>query len=312
MKSSKKIPKTFVTFLIISFLIWLLITFSKEYTAVISYPVNYQNIPQNKLLQKAPIEEIDISIRATGFKILRAKLRSKKIDLEASNLQRKKNSQFYFLPKNQFTKIQRQLFSGVDLQEIIQDTIYLNLGVLSSKKVALKPNLDINYHIGYDLLDKITITPDSIVISGPESQIDKINDLILSKLILKDVKSDFNNEVSILLNNKEKNIKTNITTAKVSGKVDKFTEGTLQVPFAIKNLPENTNLTILTEEVDVVFIVALSNFAKVSEASFKVECDYKMSNVNNLGYLIPKVVAQPNFVKSIKILPTKIDFLIQK
>ncbi len=312
MKSSKKIPKTFVTFLIISFLIWLLITFSKEYTAVISYPVNYQNIPQNKLLQKAPIEEIDISIRATGFKILRAKLRSKKIDLEASNLQRKKNSQFYFLPKNQFTKIQRQLFSGVDLQEIIQDTIYLNLGVLSSKKVALKPNLDINYHIGYDLLDKITITPDSIVISGPESQIDNINDLILSKLILKDIKSDFNNEVSILLNNKEKNIKTNITTAKVSGKVDKFTEGTLQVPFAIKNLPENTNLTILTEEVDVVFIVALSNFAKVSEASFKVECDYKMSNENNLGYLIPKVIAQPNFVKSIKILPTKIDFLIQK
>ena len=312
MKSSKKIPKTFVTFLIISFLIWLLITFSKEYTAVISYPVNYQNIAQNKLLQEAPIKEIDISIRATGFKILRAKLRSKKIDLEASSLKRKKNSQFYFLPKNQFTKIQRQLFSGVDLQEILQDTIYLNLGVLSSKKVALKPNLDINYHIGYDLLDEITITPDSIVISGPESQINKIDDLILSKLILKDVKSDFNNEVSILLTDKEKNIKTNITTAKVSGKVDKFTEGTLQVPFAIRNLPENTNLTILTEEVDVVFIVALSNFAEVSEASFKVECDYKMSNENNLGYLIPKVVAMPNFIKSIKIIPTKIDFLIQK
>lgn len=311
-KSSKKIPKTFISFLIISFLIWLLITFSKEYVAIVSYSVSYQNISQNKLLQEAPRKEIDISIKASGFKILRAKLWSKKIDLEASTLQRKKNSQFYFLPRNQFTRIQRQLFSGVVLQEVIQDTIFLNLGVLSSKKVALKPNLDINYHIGYDLLDEIEIVPDSIVISGTESQLLKINDLNLDKLVLKDVKVDFKSEVPILITEKGKNIKTNISSATVSGKVDKFTEGNLQIPFTIKNLPENTNLTILTEDVEVVFVVALSNFAKVSDTSFKVECDYRMSEKNNMGYLIPKIVSQPSFIKSIKIIPTKIDFLIQK
>ena len=76
--SSKKIPKTFITFLIISFLIWLLITFSKEYTTVITYPVNYNNIAQNKLLQEIPVKKIDLSITATGFKILRAKLTTKK------------------------------------------------------------------------------------------------------------------------------------------------------------------------------------------------------------------------------------------
>tara|TARA_B110000046_G_scaffold186042_1_gene231762 strand:- start:8926 stop:9858 length:933 start_codon:yes stop_codon:yes gene_type:complete len=309
-KNSRKISKTFISFLVASFLIWLLITFSKEYTTVITYEVIYKNIPQNKLLQEAPINKIDITVKASGFKILRSNFKNKRIQLEASNLQRKENSKFYFLTKNQVMKIQKQLLFGVELKEILQDTIYLNLGLLTSKKVALKPNLEINYHIGYDLLNEIKISPDSIIISGPKAQVEKTKYLDLSELKLDDVKSDFLEEVTILkLNN---NFKISDLKTVISGSVDKFTEGKLQVSFTTKNLPKDTKLTTLSEKVEIVFVVALSNFSKISEASFKVECDYLISEKNNLGYLIPKVVLAPGFVKSIKIIPKKIDFLIQK
>lgn len=293
-------------------MIWLLITFSKEYTTVITYPVNYNNIAQDKLLQEIPIKKIDLSITATGFKILRAKLITKKINLEASKLRKKSASKFYFLPRNQTTKIQKQLLNGIVLEEIVQDTIFLNLGVLSSKKVALKPQVDITYHIGYDLLDELAITPDSIVISGPEDQIKNINYLNLSPLTLKGVKASFTEEVAILKSAKQKNLKFKNTKVTIAGKVDKFTEGTVQVPFIIKNLPENTNLTILTDKVEIVYVVALSNFAKVSETSFVVECDYEMAVENEVGYLIPKVITEVDFIKNIKVIPSKIDFLIQK
>ncbi|WP_397447167.1 hypothetical protein [Polaribacter sp. R77954] len=312
MKPIKKIPKTFFTFLAISSLIWLLITFSKEYKTVISYPVNYTNIAQDKLLQETPVKEIDVAIKASGFKILRAKFSKKVIQLDASKLSRKNKTKFFFLADNQHAKVQNQLLSGIELQEIIQDTIYLNLGILTSKKIALKPNLEIDYHIGYDLLKEIAITPDSIIVSGPEAQIVKINHLNLQKLALTDVKSNFKEQVGIQKPEQSKNLKFNSTKVTISGKVDKFTEGKLQVPFTIKNLPANTNLTILTQNIEIGFVVALSNFVKVSEASFKVECDYRFSEKNNLDYLIPKVVAKPDFVKSFKINPTKIDFLIQK
>mgnify|MGYP000312494473 CR=1 FL=1 len=312
MKKSNKIPKTFIGFLIASFLIWLLITFSKEYTTVIKYAVNYNNIPQNKLLQEAPIKEIDITVKASGFKIIRSKFKNKKIQLEASNLKRSNNSKFYFLIKNQIIKIQKQLASEVEVQEIAQDTIYLSLGLLKSKKVALKPDLEVSYHIGYDLLNEIKIKPDSIIISGPESQIEKINHLNLSKLTLNDVKANFSEEVIILKNKKENSLKFSALKTTISGEVEKFTEGNLKIDFITKNLPKNVNLTTLTENVEVVFVVALPNFAKVSEASFKIECDYSISEKNNLGYLIPKIITKPDFIKSVKIIPTKIDFLIQK
>jgi hypothetical protein len=309
-KNFKKIPKTFISFLVASFLIWFLITFSKEYTTVITYAVDYKNIPQNKLLQETPINNIDITVKASGFKILRSKFKNKKIQLEASKLKRKGHSKFYFLTKSQVTKIQKQLLFGVELKEILQDTIYLNLGVLTSKRVAVKPNLEINYHVGYDLLNEIKISPDSIVISGPEAQVKKIDYLELSELKLNDVKSNFLEEVSVLkLNN---NFKYSAQKITISGNVDKFTEGKLQIPFTTKNLPKNINLTTLSEKVEVIFVVALSNFSKISEASFKVECDYLISEKNNLGYLIPKVILEPVFIKSVKIIPKKIDFLIQK
>ena len=293
-------------------MIWLLITFSKEYTTVITYPVNYNNISQDKLLQEIPIKKIDLSITATGFKILRAKLTTKKINLEASKLRKKNASKFYFLPKNQTTKIQKQLLKGIVLEEILQDTIFLNLGVLTSKKVALKPQVDITYHIGYDLLDQLTVTPDSIVVSGPEDLLKNITYLNLSPLVLKGVKASFTEEVSILKSAKQKNLKFKNTKVTIAGKVDKFTEGSVQVPFIIKNLPENTNLTILTDKVEIVYVVALSNFAKVSEASFVVECDYELAVKNDVGYLIPKITTEIDFIKNIKIIPNKIDFLIQK
>jgi hypothetical protein len=311
-KTSKKIPKTFISFLIVSFLIWLLITFSKEYTTVIKYAVAYNNIPQNRLLQETPINEINVTVKASGFKILRSHLKNKKIQLEASNLIRKQNSKFYFLVRNQFTKIEKQLLSGVELKEIAEDTIYLNLGILTSKKIALKPNLKIDYHIGYDLLEEIKVTPDSIVVSGPEAKIKNIDFIELNSLELKDVKSNFLEEVTIQESNKEINFKFSSLKATISGSVDKFTEGKLQIPFTTSNLPKNVNLTTLSEKVEVVFVVALSNFSKISEASFKVECNYSISEKNNLGYLIPKVTLKPDFIKSLKIIPKKIDFLIQK
>ncbi|PQJ82198.1 YbbR-like domain-containing protein [Polaribacter glomeratus] len=312
MKTSRKIPKTFIGFLIASFFIWLMITFSKEYSEVISYPVVYKNIQQDKLLQEAPIKQIDIAVKATGFKLLRANFTNKTIYLESSVLQRKKKSKFYLLVKNQFTKIQKQLPSGIELQEILLDTIYLDLGLLKSKKVALKPNLDIKYQVGYDLLGDIKVVPDSIVVSGPEEQIKRITHLNLKKTKLDNLKENFSENTTIIQPATFKNLKFTVSKATVSGTIERFTEGTLSIPFTTKNLPEGVNLTTLSENVEVVFIVALSNFGKVSEASFKVECDFEISEKNNLSYLIPKVIIKPDFIKSFKIIPLKIDFLIQK
>ena len=312
MISTQKISKTFVSFLVASILIWLLITLSKEYTTSILLSVSYNKLPQDKLLQKEPINKIEVLVKGTGFKIISAKLKSNLVQVNTNNLTKKSKLKYYLLLKNQQPNIQKQLSSGLQIEQILKDTIYLELGSLASKKVPVKLNSDIEYHIGYDTYAAIKLTPDSITISGPETKINTIHILNLSDLKLEDVKSDFENTLSIIKPNNSEDVNFSTELVKVTGNVEKFTEGSFELPFVVKNLPKGLELTTFPKKIKVIYKVRLSNFNKIDKNSFKIECDYKISTLNNYTYLIPNVVSTSNLVKSIKLSPNKIDFLIQK
>ena len=301
-----------MSFLIASVLIWMLITLTKEYTATLRFPLKYSDFPQDKLLQKEPLSEIDVIVKSSGFNILKSRLSDKNLVFNAKSLNKKSSSQYYFLTRNQFKSVQKQLQSGVQLQEISLDTIFLDLGSLISKKVPLKSNLEINYHIGYDILESVSMDPDSILISGPKGQIENIKIINLELLKLEDVKSDFSKNVKIILPENTGNIKLNSKFTKISGEVEKFTEGTFKISFKVLNLPKDINLTTLNKTIEVVFVVALSNFDKVNKDFFEVVCDYNIAKENKLNYLIPKVTVNSRLIKSFKVIPNKIDFLIQK
>jgi YbbR domain-containing protein len=312
LENNTKISKSFIVFLITAVVIWFLITLSKVYTISISFPVKYSDLSQDKILQNEPLKEIDILVKSTGFNILSTRFLNQSIELNAGNLNKKSTFSYYFLIKNQKNKIQRQLRSGIEIQEISLDTIYLELGSLISKKVPLIPNLEIDYHIGYDLLDSEVIRPDSILISGPEAYVDQIDKIHLELLKLDDVKSDFSQKVKILRPENSNNLKVASEFATISGRVEKFTEGVFEIPYKVLNLPEGVDVTSLHKTVKVYFVVGLSDFNKIDKNFFQVVCDYTLSKENNLDYLVPKVIVKPAFIKSFKVVPNKIDFLIQK
>ena len=127
MENNTKISRSFIVFLITAVVIWFLITLSKVYTISISFPVKYSELSQDKILQNEPLKEIDILVKSTGFNILSTRFLNQGIELNAGNLNKKSTFNYYLLIKNQKNKIQRQLRSGMEIQEISLDTIYLEL-----------------------------------------------------------------------------------------------------------------------------------------------------------------------------------------
>lgn len=93
--------------------------------------------------------------------------------------------------------------------------------------------------------------------------------------------------------------------------MEKFTEGTLNISYKITNVPKGLVINTLSKKIQITYIVGLSSFNKINENSFQIECDYSTSEVNNLRYLIPEMTRKPSDIKSYKIIPNKIDFLIQ-
>ncbi|SEB83432.1 YbbR-like protein [Tenacibaculum sp. MAR_2009_124] len=309
MSKAITIPKAFLGFLIASLLFWLLMNLSKEYVTDISLDVSYQNIEQDKLILNEPPKEISLSVKASGFKLMGTSFVHKPIIIDLKNLARKTDSTYYLLSKNLMPEIQNQLKSGLTLNKVKADTIFFSINKLYSKKVAIEPNININYKKGFDLASAITLVPDSIVISGAQTLLNTIEKVKTKEIELSNVSNNVNTKIEILIPNK---IKAKYKKASLEFKVDKFTEGKMEIPVSITNLPKDKSVSVYPKTVTIIYKVGLKNFNKIDSNFFEVYCDYNESLKNKLPYLVPKLKSKANIASSVRIVPNKIDFLIHK
>lgn len=302
----------FLLFIILSVFFWFMTKLSKEYDSTLEYPVSYINLPEDKLLQEAPVEVIEIHVKTTGFKLISATFFPTELKIDVSNLNWKSSTDYYLLLSQQRLAIQKQMKTGVEIDFFINDSIHFNLGKLKNKKVPVKPLLDLSYATGFELNGNITTVPDSILISGPESILDTI-DFVSTKLLqIKKLNNSIDQTIEIERFSSDSNVKLQQKNIKIIANVEKYTEGTLEIPFEVLNLPENNIINTFPKVVKVTYKVALSNFNKIDFTSFLIHCDYQVSQKNNLSYLIPILVEKSPMVKYVRMSPMKIDYIINK
>ena len=310
-KNNRKI-KIFLFFLILSSIIWLLIELSKSYTSEASFKVEYRNIPSDKLMQNTPITELKIALNAPGFSLLKYKVKKRYISFNINNLA-KKGSKYYLLPNKQLSLISSQLSGGTTVLSILKDTIFIDLGNNLSKKVAVVPKIDIQYKIGYNLIEKLKISPDSVLITGAEKYIDSIKEIQTISLNLEEVSQDILATLELVMPDESSNVLFSVNRVQVEGKVDKFTEGRFSIPVTVVNEPDGIKINPFPKEIEIVYLAGLSDFDQITENSFSIVFDYKQIERDSLiDYLTPNILKQSEFASSFKIIPNQIEFLIQK
>ncbi|RXP52329.1 hypothetical protein EC396_11805 [Lutibacter sp. HS1-25] len=311
LKKNRKI-KLFLGFLVLTSVVWLVIELSKTYTSITTFKVQFENIPADKLLQNASVSQIDLVLKAPGFSQLRYKSKLKKIKLNLSNVTKQKK-QYYFLPNAQLSYLSQQFPANIDVLDVLKDTIFVELGNNISKKVPVYPNVDVKFKLGYNFIENLKSTPDSITITGPEKYIDTIFQIRTVSLKLNEVYETI--DASIQLKSPVKNNQVVLSTNKVqvTAKVDKFTEGSFKIPVKIINVPEGIKVNPFPKEVNIIYQVGLSNFNKINPDSFSVVFDFNQyKNDSIIKYLTPSILQKSNLLYSIKVVPSQLEFLIQK
>ncbi len=289
---------------------WLLINLSKKYTTKITYSIIFLDIPQDKILQEKPVEEIEILVKGNGFKLFVTNFLNNKIVFSLDRLKKKNKTDFYLLTSEQNKELQQKLTSGLELIKIIQDTIHFKLRTLTTKKVPIVPDLDLTYKLGY-AAENITLEPDSIMISGSELQLNEIEKLKTKNEYFQEISKSFEVDLPIAELKNDESIKKSHEQVKVKIQIDKFTEGNFEIPIEIINTPDNLKLNIFPKKVKVTYKVGLKNYDKITGDLFEVICDYKKIKEDNPNYLIPELKKVPELISSVRISPQRIDFLIQ-
>ncbi|WP_053977590.1 CdaR family protein [Mangrovimonas xylaniphaga] len=299
-------------FLLLSFLFLIIGKLSGKYTETVAFNVSFEKVPENKVLLEKKKQKINAVISSNGFNLLPLIFfnRPVKIDFE-SDLYYNEDHYSWIASKSSH-KIKSMLGQKVEMLSVKPDTLNFYFETLDTKKVPIKLDANISYTVGYDVLEKLVVEPDSVTVIGPENIVNGIMELSTEPLALKDVNASFTMPISIKIPKMDGELKLSTPKVTVSSEVVKFTEGAIEVPVTMINVPKRLTLNYFPKAVTVLYYVPLNRFNEIKASDFKVVCDYKEIAETEKNTMTPKLTSVPEAAKSTRIKQNKVEFIVVK
>jgi len=305
----------FVFFLFLSSLFWLLNQLNREAIADISYPVRYTNLPGKKILANELPTHLELKVKAPGYTLMKSKMSPKfipfNINLSTYFLRSTSGSgnAYFLLSRELLTRLKRRLTSDITVLEVQPDTLFFNFDSVVTRKLPVSPSITYSFLQQYWLKSPVTTDPDSVLVSGPASLVDTLKDV---KTEIRDY-SDLHQTVtsSLELLNISK-LTYSINRIQVTIPVEQFTEAGLKIPIEPVNVPDSLVLKTFPLQVSLTCITGLDDYAKVSLHVFRAIVDYNAID-KSLGDKLQVIVASaPDYVRSVRIYPIYVDYIIER
>ncbi len=302
--------KRFLFFLLLATIFWVLAKFSREFTAIIIAKIDYENIPETAALSEGNPSEITFDLTANGFEILFYKLKNPSIIVPVQKYYDKDKAGFE-IPKDQLLRMVSSSFNrnfaikNLSLEEL---NVYLDPIVLKKVRVIVKT--DIIFKDGFKPVDSIKILPDSVIISGSSGSLKKINTIETELITIKDVEKDISETVKITIP-KGEIISINPNKVDVNLAVAEFFQRQFTIQAEVINLPPNVEVKLVPQSITVTFDVSVNDFAKITEESFRLVCDYARRNKDE-NFMLPFLEKKPDNIHNVVFEPKKVDFFIFK
>lgn len=301
--------KTFSFFLGFSAVIWVVVQFSKEYTGVLEMPIVYTNLPKDKILVGDTPKTLDLRIRDRGFYIAWNRVFPQKITIDISDASEEGKSLVYDL-ELQKSAILSQLNLDYEKVVFLQKNIKISFEQRAVKKVAVLSSIDLSFAVGYSALEEIKLQPDSILVSGAATILDTLKTIRTKPLKINNISNDVKGKVKLETGNL-KEVSFYQEEVSYSVRTEKFTEGKVEIPIKLLNVPEGTNVVIFPKDVVIYYQVSLKDFEKIDSSSFVVAVDFKNAHDSD-GFLIAQILEEPTQVNNIRLNEKKIQFVIKR
>ncbi len=300
----------FGLFLVLAFLLLVLSKLSKSYTETLIVSADIINLPEDRVLNIDDSPKLNIVVNTYGFHLFGSYFYENKIAIDLKDDAYIHNDSYVWLANRALPDIQVQLGKSFEIVSVQPDTLNLPFGTLAVKKVPIKLQSEVAYASGYDSLKGLILMPDSVEVIGSSSDLKQVNLIETSTLTLKNIKEDINSTVNLKLPEDESTVKLSKDKVSVKAEVQKFTEGTLEIPVVINNLPTDVQINYFPKVIKVSYEVSLDDYKSIRPSSFKIECDYNEIKDSNNSYFTPKFIRIPEHVKRVKMKQDKIEYII--
>ncbi|MGH1339339.1 MAG: hypothetical protein ACRBFS_24685 [Aureispira sp.] len=279
---------------------------SYNYQDVATVKLEYE-MPEDKAFTYPPVQELEVTVRGTGWELLSLAFGNKDRVLTVPVAQ---NDTRVVMTSSWNARISRVL-SKITPLNVQPETIRLQTEPLARKTVPIVLDEQTKLAPLHKFVDSIQINPKTVEITGPASVVRTIQAwktmvLFPSEPIDKDL-----NIALPLVNHPSSNLEFSVEKVQCTAKVEEITEKRIQVPVEIINAPEDLLIVLLPKTVEIVSSVGLSDYDRLSQENFKVVVDFSTIDVYQQRTIKVQLSYKPSYVTYVQYSPKKLDYIIK-
>ncbi len=314
---SKKQIQVFLVCLAIATCIWFMIKLSKEYTYETVCYVTYQNFPAEKVLTRKPDTLLTLAVRASGYFTLYRRFHNppRKVEIDLSRLKTRKNGTFFdaSLPTSDlYSAIQSGLSRNEKLSAVYPGSLHFRFEHAASRKVPVRPSIDISYQKQFGLYDRMYVMPDSVLVTGPREQVDTLRFVVPDHLVLNNISESQNVTLPLHPGKMDGNLRFDHEYIRLIIPVAEYTESRFTVPLEVDSLPAGLSIKTYPREVSVVLRHAVRDYKRIKPEMIRVSVNAAHAIRDDKGKLKVMLIAAPDYTELMAIEPERVEFILSK
>ena len=307
----------FILCVFISTLFWLFNKLSQETSATLSTPIVFVSFPDGLVAASQSDSIIHYRLKSTGIRIIRAfwLLPSDTLFIQSDALPvtRRDGKNLYFIDENRLNAMLANRFTQwSNVENVHPDTVFVELVAVISKRLPVKLDADITFEQRFRPYGDITIEPDSILVTGPETILDTLRFVATEHWSSGRLRQNTQQMLRLKKPLPLKSLHLETEKIQLTIPVAEFTESSIELPLQVIS-PEGSspaNVRLFPNKVTVNYLVALNDYASVNEQMFRASVPCPVSIDSDDGRLTVELDSYPSFVDVLSISPPIIEYII--
>jgi hypothetical protein len=301
---------TFLFFVMLSCIFWVMQVYRQKYEATLTIPVKYVNIPDSIVFENELPSMVSSRIKDDGsvlFKYLLTR-RNDSLIVDVRDVIRSTPDKV-IQGRNFEQLIRSKLFATTELISYSPIRMSYAYALLHDKKLPVIYNGNVNLASGRMLTGDLNISPDSVLVYGSREILDTLHYAYTVSDTVDNVMSERRVKVAM---KPIRGVKYIPDEVELTIPADQFIERVVEVPVTCINLPGNLSIKFFPSSVRIPFFVGIKREDDITSDNFSITIDY--NDIKDLnGSSVPvRITESPDYIRIRIPEPSEVEFVLEK
>lgn len=286
-------------------MIWGSVTLSDQFFSSMDLNVKVVNQPTGYASGDINPGKVSVKLKAKGWQLFSLLLSSQHNYYVSAD---RDSGKITLDPFNEIDE-NNWISGGISITEITPRQVSFRVEKLKFKRLKVEANTDVSFSDGFGLATPIRIYPDSVLVAGPTSILDKLTSIKTKVVKL----SSLDNRIQIIADIEvPEGFELEQNKVEMNFDIQRIVEESFNnIKVTIIDVPKDRDVVLIPNLISCSLRGGINILGKIDPKEISASLDYKEIVYDTLGSVEPKINI-PKHTQLVYIKPARLDYIIKK